>query len=406
MTRSKTPMKLDWFQALRQCRDIPRDSPRRVSVIAVAGVLMGYADADGSNCFPAIRTIRAEAGVSQLTVELVLAWLTDHGWLAVTRKVSRRSTVYKLIIPLGAVYHEGGTPDQVAVYHEGGTPGEAGVSLGVPMVYHGGGTYSVLRTPLKEEEEGGESASARSAVAPLAALSNDGRTESQGDGDVVDEAVIKLAAAIAAGADVSLDPGLKGLGREMVEAKARAGWDDDTLLRHCVQTLTRARRLDDPTAFLAHHLRTRVTATTQQPPAGAGAATKQAQPAKGKKATKRQPLSPEALAKRRLGIAHRDLIDLLLDAQGKAEAEGVEWERSPLAHYWYVRSGLQPVDAVAEHREANLWDLLRLDQKNYDVAEHVEMLTRACSNLELITETRACSNLGLITETNNERSAT
>jgi hypothetical protein len=57
----------------------------------------------------------------------------------------------------------------------------------------------------------------------------------------------------------SIDP--RKVGPGLVGAKARTGWDDEDLIAHCVDTLKR-NRPREPSAFLAKHLATRVTADT------------------------------------------------------------------------------------------------------------------------------------------------
>jgi hypothetical protein len=213
-----------------------------------------------------------------------------------------------------------------------------------------------LRTSdIEEEEEEGRCA--RSALAPLAATPPP-PTESQVDSDAVDEAVLKVAADIAKGASVpeGIDPGRYGLGREMVEAKARAGWDDEQLVDYCVAKLLR-KKPNEPTAWLATDLRTRVTATLQKPPPGAAVTAKPVK-ARAKEPTKRS--APAASARvltvsDRRAAQHRrqkELETMLTEAQEAAEADGTVWEQSPCAVLWSVRLG-QPVETLNEAHRAS-----------------------------------------------------
>ena len=244
--RSKgAPIALRWQGLLRADRDIPHENPGRVAVIAVGAVLVGYADSDGGNCRPAIDTIVREAGVSRRTALAVLGWLVVNGWLAVTARVQRRPTVYRLTIPVGAEEH---LPDDLSkvlrsTYEESPVGAVVGAVVGAPEHHY-------LRPPSKSEEEE-ESASAPSADAPVAALQSTEPLDLFADDPApLAEGVREIAESIASrdGRGINarvIEPGVVGV-------RVRLAWGDEAISVYCVEKLKVCKT--SPSGFLAKDL--------------------------------------------------------------------------------------------------------------------------------------------------------
>jgi hypothetical protein len=302
-----------WQSALVDA-DLFHEKVPEYAFVVVAAVLVKFADADGCNCRPSVETIARKGHISVHTVRRVLTGLVEQGWLNVTRVASQqRPTTYRLVIP--------DLPREVPLEDSQTYPvrdlcDEPEVPPGLPPDLPG--EVPDLLPPSTKYEGGKERevAALRCADAPLAPPST---PESE---IVIDEDMVRLAKAIASGADMPLDPGRRGLGRELVEAKARAGWDDEQLVRFCVDALTRPKKVDKPTGFLAHHLRTQATATTQQPharvaqPEQAKPTARQAKEPKPKPTSRKQEQLEAELAKMAEAVALLEAANLNLGHDG------------------------------------------------------------------------------------------
>jgi Helix-turn-helix domain len=70
---------LRWQAGLRA--NLKRKRPgNQHRILAVAIVLVGYANPDGTQCNVSQRTIADETGQSHGHVNDALAWLIEHGW--------------------------------------------------------------------------------------------------------------------------------------------------------------------------------------------------------------------------------------------------------------------------------------------------------------------------------------
>jgi hypothetical protein len=342
VTAKRAPIKLLWFEALRKCRDIPRESPSRYAVVVVASVLMGYADPDGRNCYPSIGTIVWEAGVSERTVVLVLAWLTETGWLTVARKMQRRPTIFTLTIPVGAEEHlRLPAPEQVpdeAPYLPTSRYQREPVPAVVPAVVPALEQYdSILRNEVEEEE----SADARSAVAALASAPS----------DPIDESLVEK---ICEGANVNLVLGR--VGPELAKAKARTGWSDEMLVGYCVDLFKRQRRVGNPSGFLATDL-SRITPDLVPSPAMANVGKR--------KASNEQPV----VASMRERFTR--LTKVLDELQAQTERDGVPLRERPAALYLRAVHG-HPMDDEYLAKVAATWTWTSTDEAVLD-DEIVEM---------------------------------
>jgi hypothetical protein len=237
-------MVLRWQRDLQQCRDVPDDNPSGQAVIAIGSVLVSHADPDGRHCRPAIRTVMELARASQRTVQMSLDWLIEHGWLEVTRKAPRRSTEYRLIIP---VYADGHTADQSSVYADGHTADEARVCRGVSLVYAHG--HTDLRTSVpKEEEEDDE--------------------ETSGVGGETSHDMQEVTREI--GRAMKRSIGSRPLTEALARAKSITGWSNVALGAYCIEKL-RSRmasgaKVGDPSAWLTTDLK-KIDDTTVPSPA-------------------------------------------------------------------------------------------------------------------------------------------
>ena len=230
-------MVLRWQRALRQWRDIPRENPPRYAVIAVALIMASHADPDGRHCRPAIDTIRWQAGVSKRTVVLALEWLVEHGWLEVVRKLSRRPTEYRLIIPVGAEGH----PPNETPWVPTSTTGNGSVGAVVGAVVGALEHYDLRTSEERSDEEEEDVRNARSADAALAA-------HEEVMTMMVSDDVQAICSDIGAAVGVSLD--MRLLSRPIVGAKARTGWRNGKLAAHCVDKLQR-HKPGEPSVWLA-----------------------------------------------------------------------------------------------------------------------------------------------------------
>jgi hypothetical protein len=282
-SKSKGPRAREWHRALRQW---PHrwESPGKTAVVGVASVLRDYADFDtGRGARPSLETITFESGATKRSVRSALRQMVDLGWLKVTAEAVpwHRATEYDLVFPITAPeqsYDEASMGAQEHPYDQSpmgaqehpNTEVAMGARMGARM---GAPEHPDLLPPKHTAEEEEESASARSADAPLAALPTskskahrDERLKAALHSVVVGEEAVAIAVKIGKEAGVSLDPGRCGLDRELIEAKERAGWSDADLVAYCVDKLRRSKP-KDPTALLATDLRTRVTTSTLRIPA-------------------------------------------------------------------------------------------------------------------------------------------
>jgi hypothetical protein len=259
-------MKLVWWQAIREWRDISRVDPPRYAVIAVAGVLMGFASSDGRDCRPGLATVVQQTGVSEKTVLLALHWLLDHGWIVVQEAVSRRPVIYRLTIPAEALKHlptgevesSPDAPYPTTVGYEGEVvPNDGRVRdrslppLVPPLVPNPGVDDSELR--IFDEEE--ESASARSPSGRLAALQSQNPTA-----PVVEDWMREVQATLRDFTEYRIDP--SRMVAELASAKACKDWTPTQFAIEAIE-LFKAEPPKDATALFAHHLRTRITETCE-----------------------------------------------------------------------------------------------------------------------------------------------
>ena len=245
------PMALRWQRLLQQCREVPDDNPSGQAVVAIAAVLVSHADPDGRHCRPAIDTVVREARASKRTALLALAWLTEHGWLEVTRKVSRRPTEYRLIIPVGADEHlpDGSSWVPTSTYQGNSVGAVVGAVVGARE--HHDLLTSESFSEGEEDEEEGVTPVAGAPVAPPEAVGG------------IDVQAIASDIAAAVGASI----GLERLGPALVGAKTRTGWGNEVLATYCVVKLRHNEaRVREPSAFLATDLDLWVNAETVPSP--------------------------------------------------------------------------------------------------------------------------------------------
>jgi hypothetical protein len=256
--KGRAPIALHCQTALRTGPDLPRNNPGRVSLVAVASVLAGYADSTGRNCYPSIETIMREAGVSKRTARLCLAVFVDVGWLKVTHEATHRwPTVYELTYPRSAEEHRSaevqGVPRSTPWKRSGGAAEGAA------------GHPNLLPPTMREDEE--EGANARSAIAALAAppldlFSDDtapaeaeaSTAEREGPSAPLAPALVVIARDIAEQTGRPIDA--RRLAPALAGAQARSGgWSDEKLAAYCVEPLLRmGDKVHDPSAFLVTHL--------------------------------------------------------------------------------------------------------------------------------------------------------
>lgn len=252
--KAHAPMALRWSAALRRNGDLPRENPGRVAVIAVASVLVGYADSDGRNCSPAIETIMREAGVSRRTARLVLGFLVADDWLRITAKANQhRPATYRLTIP--EVSQE--MPLEGAQRVPRSTPwnGSEGASEGAP---EGAEEHPDLRPPTfrEEEEEGVDARSAKAALATPSRISGNGKVG--GDRIVpIDREVQAIIDDIRTHAGVGLRTEVVAPAIvEVQQRMPRLRLCPTALVVYCVELLKRqGNRVRSPSGFLAHDLR-------------------------------------------------------------------------------------------------------------------------------------------------------
>jgi Helix-turn-helix domain len=240
--RKGPPIVLLWQRLLPQCRDIPIESPPRYAVVGVGAVLVSHCDPDGRHCRPAIGTIEREVGVSERTVVLALAWLVEHGWLEVTRKVARRPTEYRLTIPVTAL-------EQLPLAALEQVPDNP-VPAVVPAVVPALEQYDLRTSERSEEEDEEEEKSAwRPSGAYVASTP-------------VPPEVKAICTEVARLVGVSLDA--SRLAPAMTAALARTKWNGGTMTGYCVDKLKTA-KWHHASAFLAADLQGLTSDTVPSP---------------------------------------------------------------------------------------------------------------------------------------------
>jgi hypothetical protein len=252
---------------------------QRSAIRLVADKRARCADSDGRNCFPSQKALADFAGVTRDMVRLVDRQLEAAGLMELEKQAGRgTSRRYRLVILASLDDRGDGHSTEGKMTVQTVIQDQEDDRQDDRQGDRGDG-HHLLPPTVREEEE--ESASARSAYAPLAALSStpvpvdlfsdDPMPQQQGGTATrpsvpsdLDPELVKSAHAIVRRARMDIDPGRSGLAREMTAAKARAGWSDLELVAYCAGKLRRARP-KDPTAWLATDLRTRVTESTIMP---------------------------------------------------------------------------------------------------------------------------------------------
>lgn len=87
----------DWWRCMR-------GADLKLADIAVAYMLMSYADNDGSSAHPGNERLMADTGASESTVKRALKALVESGWIRVVSPGGRSGACeYQLTIPLNAL---------------------------------------------------------------------------------------------------------------------------------------------------------------------------------------------------------------------------------------------------------------------------------------------------------------
>jgi hypothetical protein len=224
-------------------------------VIAIAGVLLNYADPDGRHCRPAIETIRWQAGVGERTVVLVLAWLLDNGWLEVVKRTRTRPTEYRLTIPVGADEHLAGTAPEQDQMESPVLPGNRTGNGPGPVAGPVAGTapqQDDLRTSVvtteEDEEEESFAPSADAPVAPLKAPTINVKAITADIGRELNDSI-----------------GSNQLTAALIHANTVRGWRDAELTAYGVDKLRQNPQAKNRSAWLATDLM-RVDANTAASP--------------------------------------------------------------------------------------------------------------------------------------------
>ena len=79
---------LKWHRAV--INHLTADRPtNHTSVLAVAAILLKFADADGTNVYPALMTVAWESGIHHTTATAALDYLEESGFIVHVRNRSR-----------------------------------------------------------------------------------------------------------------------------------------------------------------------------------------------------------------------------------------------------------------------------------------------------------------------------
>jgi len=95
-TKKAAPIKLAWLDQI--IRHEWPDKPAKNSMIAVGAILATYADPDGRNCFPSVRTIAGDAGIKYATAIDCIKTMRSAGMLEREGKASNGQNRYRLCL--------------------------------------------------------------------------------------------------------------------------------------------------------------------------------------------------------------------------------------------------------------------------------------------------------------------
>ena len=95
-TKKAAPIKLAWLDQL--IRHKWPDKPAKNSMIAVGAILATYADPDGRNCFPSVRTVAGDAGIKYATAIDCIKTMRSAGMLEREGKASNGQNRYRLCL--------------------------------------------------------------------------------------------------------------------------------------------------------------------------------------------------------------------------------------------------------------------------------------------------------------------
>jgi len=94
--KKAAPIKLAWLDQI--IRHEWPDKPAKNSMIAVGAILATYADPDGRNCFPSVRTVAGDAGIKYATAIDCIKTMRSAGMLEREGKASNGQNRYRLCL--------------------------------------------------------------------------------------------------------------------------------------------------------------------------------------------------------------------------------------------------------------------------------------------------------------------
>jgi hypothetical protein len=261
-----------WLDAVEELSRVDEEltTAQRGAIRLVAEKRARVADPDGRNCWPSQTTLAEFACVTRDSVRFADGWLVRVDLMVMTRRAGRGvSRRYRLELPPALDDREDGHSSDGKMTVETVNQDQLDDRLDDRLVDRGDG-HNRLPTTVREEEEEEEEegASARSAVAPLAAPQTTMIEDLFSDGPVVvvdqaphhdvgdpalEQQMKAMALVIGRAAGVSLEA--RQLVPALIAAQRRTGWSDYVLQTYCIEKLKRgAKRIVVPSAFLATDL--------------------------------------------------------------------------------------------------------------------------------------------------------